>query len=265
MDWIQSTAKIRWLARALFLGMALMQGISPVCSFDNTNQVVKPRKTGSASDSTAQIARLEEQVEQQDKVIRQLVDSLAIARAESQMFQRQLQDLRLQREILGGSMTDSQLQERLVESVRNLYVSEQEKQKLMERLESLREALKTLLRSAEFTDMQARAALEAELRLTAKLLEEARKDTDTTLTAVDLNNVSVMNVNPALSLVILNAGRVQGVTLNMPFVVLRNDLIVGNVRVVEVREKFSGAVIERFKAGDEIREGDRAKVETIRP
>ncbi len=238
-----------------------MQGISPVCSLDNHNQTVKSQKTK----STEQIARLEEQLEHQDRAIRQLVDSLAIAQAESQMFQRQLQDYKLQKEILGGSLTDAQLQERLVESVRNLYVSEQEKKRLTRRLEDLKEALKVLLKSAEFSDIQARAALEVELRLTSKLLEEVNKDSPGEVGAVDLNHVTVMNVNQGLSLVILNAGRAHGVQLNMPFVILRDGLVVGNVRVVEVREKFSGAVIERFKAGEEIREADRAKIETNRP
>lgn len=256
-----STIKYKRYIFKLFLGIVLLQGIGPVCSLDNNNQIVKSQETAIEAENV----KLKKQLLHQDQTIRQLIDSLAIAQAESQMFQKQLQDYRLQKEILGGSLTDSQLQERLVESVRNLYVSEQEKKRLLNRLEDMKEALKVLLKSAEFADIQARAALEVEIRLTTKLLEEVQKGKDDTVSVTDLNNATVMNVNGGLALVILNVGRVQGVQLNMPFVILRNDIVIGNVRVIEVREKFSGAVIERFKAGEEIREGDRAKVETNRP
>jgi len=253
----------------LFIGMVLLQGINPVCSLDNNNQIVKSQKVESDTrdnpSAKADVEQIKKQLIQQDKTIRQLIDSLAIAQSESQMFQKQLQDYRLQKEILGGSLTDSQLQERLVESVRNLYVSEQEKKRLQSRLEDMKEALRILLKSAEFADIQARAALEVELRLTSKLLEEIQKGKIDSLPLTDLNNAVIMNVNSGLALVILNVGRVQGVQLNMPFVILRNDIVIGNIRIIEVREKFSGAVIERFKAGEEIREGDRAKVETNRP
>ena len=252
----------------LLCGAILLQGVLPVCSLDSNNsQRIKSQKKPDVSqwpvEAREQIAKLNEQIARQDEAISVLIENLTVAQTENQLFQKQLQEYRLQKEIIGSSLTDLQLQERLVDSVRNLYASEKEKVRLIQRVTDLNQALKVLLKTAEFSDLQARSALEVELRLTNRLLEEL-KGSGVKAGVVDLNNATVMNLNENLSLVILNVGRAQGVQLNMPFVILRDDKVVGNVRIVEVRDKFSGAVIERYKAGEEIREGDRAIVEVSR-
>jgi hypothetical protein len=60
--------------------------------------------------------------------------------------------------------------------------------------------------------------------------------------------------------VVANLGHRHGVKVGMPFQVIRDERIIGTVRVVDVREKISGAVIQdsasekqQFKVGDRLR------------
>ncbi len=47
----------------------------------------------------------------------------------------------------------------------------------------------------------------------------------------------------------------------MPFQVLRDNHIIGSVRVVEVREKIAGAIIENLSSEkDHIKVGDHLKI-----
>ena len=48
----------------------------------------------------------------------------------------------------------------------------------------------------------------------------------------------------------------------MPFKVLRGDRVIGTVRVVDVRERIAGAVIQDLSSDKEkIKQGDRLKVD----
>jgi hypothetical protein len=75
-----------------------------------------------------------------------------------------------------------------------------------------------------------------------------------------LESGQVVSVNPGLQLVVINLGETQGVRLGMPFVVIHGDRIVGRVKVVEVRRKISGAVIEQMDRQAPIQVGDRVRV-----
>ena len=48
--------------------------------------------------------------------------------------------------------------------------------------------------------------------------------------------------------------------LGMPFAVIQGDRIVGRLKVVEVRKKISGAVIERMDRDKTIQVGDRVRI-----
>jgi hypothetical protein len=66
-------------------------------------------------------------------------------------------------------------------------------------------------------------------------------------------------VNESLSLVVINVGFSAGVKNGMPMRVARGQKMLGNIRVVDVREKLAGAVIqdltsetESLKIGDNV-------------
>ena len=105
----------------------------------------------------------------------------------------------------------------------------------------------------------------------------------------DLTNGMVVSIKEELSLVVLNLGTRHGVKVGMPFRVMRRpepsrndssdsksdsngkpgaqpskpeEVLVGIVRVVDVREKISGAVIQSLDSEkNKIKVGDRLKVD----
>ena len=85
--------------------------------------------------------------------------------------------------------------------------------------------------------------------------------------AVDatISDAAAVSVADDLALVVMNIGAKQGVKIGMPFQVIRGDHIVGSVRVVDVRDKIAGAVIQNLTSDkDRIKVGDRLKVAAYR-
>ena len=75
-----------------------------------------------------------------------------------------------------------------------------------------------------------------------------------------LEVAQVLAVNPQLQVVVLNVGREAGTRVGMPFLILRGDRLIGRVRVVEVRRRVCGAVIEQVEKGVTPAAGDAARV-----
>lgn len=68
----------------------------------------------------------------------------------------------------------------------------------------------------------------------------------------------ITDVNPELELAAIDQGRRQGVRHGMALTVFRGRRKVAKVRVVDVRERIAGAVVEEAAAGDYPQSGDRA-------
>jgi cell shape-determining protein MreC len=72
----------------------------------------------------------------------------------------------------------------------------------------------------------------------------------------------VISIKEDLALVVANLGSRQGVKVGMPFQVRRGNAVVGTIRVVDVREKIAGAVIQSLSSETQkIEVGDRLKVD----
>ena len=63
-----------------------------------------------------------------------------------------------------------------------------------------------------------------------------------------------------VALVVLDVGSVQGARVGMPFIVLRGDRVIAWARVVEVRQKICGALIEKTEGNVAVKAGDAASV-----
>jgi hypothetical protein len=74
-----------------------------------------------------------------------------------------------------------------------------------------------------------------------------------------------VSVKEEWSLVVANLGARQGVELGMPLRVLRQGKTIATLRVVDVRDKMSGAVIQELASDrTKIRVGDRLQVDARR-
>lgn len=174
-----------------------------------------------------------------EATIRTLTESLAIARTESELFQK----LWTEAQMLGVSPTDA-TQRQLVASVRSLYLAEAERQRLTEQLDRLLAAVQT---GQNVTGEVARA----------KALLAAEKPVSATSS---LEAARVLEFNPKLRLVVMDVGLLHGARVGMPFIVLRGDRVIAWVRVVEVRQRICGAVIEKTEGKVTVTAGDAASV-----
>ena len=111
------------------------------------------------------------------------------------------------------------------------------------------------------SDAAIRLDLEATMRESAKVLGINAPDAVTASPEPStLTDGMVVSIKDELNLVVANIGSRHGVTVGMPFDVVRGDNIVGSVRIVDVREKIAGGLIQYLTDRERIKTGDRLKV-----
>ena len=101
------------------------------------------------------------------------------------------------------------------------------------------------------------------MRAANHLIDESARNTAATSTpTLDLNSGSVVSVKEDLSLLVANVGSKNGVKVGMPFQVTRGNKMVARARVIDVRDRISGAVIEDLASNlAAVKIGDRLQVD----
>jgi hypothetical protein len=203
------------------------------------------------------------------KALHSLNESLAVANAESEFFRRQFSDLKLRMEALGmEAVGDNKeaLEQRLLKAVRDLSLTQQAKEEMSERLVALSEAVLLFLKSATSADAQLRMDVESQLRSANESMnaggpeEKAKGEIP-----ADLTNAKVISVKEDYALAVINIGARQGVKTGMPFQVTRGDRGVARARVISVRDRICGAVVEEYSSNAEtVKVGDQVRVD-VRP
>jgi hypothetical protein len=72
---------------------------------------------------------------------------------------------------------------------------------------------------------------------------------------------SVISVKDEWSFLVANIGQKQGVKIGMPLRVLRQNRKIATVRVIDVRQRICGAVIQEMDSKEKIKVGDRLEVD----
>ncbi len=205
-----------------------------------------------------------------EAAIKGLTESLAVANGETELFKRKYDDLNTRVEAFGiapaGKELDT-LRDRLLAAVRDMRILQKEKDASNEELVRLTEAVMDLLKTSEGIDAKARLAVETELRASAALTGAALngESSDISSSGAGLTSGTVVEYKPDLALVIANLGSRQGVKTGMPFQVWHGDRQIASVRVVDVRDAISGAIVQNTaKSTDTIQTGDALRVDTIR-
>ena len=194
--------------------------------------------------------------------VKTLTESLAASNVEAEAFRRKYSDLRLRVEALGleGASKDrAKLEQRLLNAVSDLRLMQQEREKYRDQVLGLSEAIMHLLKTSTGGDALARMEVEAQLRGASELATKAHSSPEETATLMDAR---VVSVKEEWSLVVGNIGEKQGVKMGMPLRVVRADKLIATLRVVDVRQKICGAVIQEMDSGkDKIRVGDRLQAD----
>jgi hypothetical protein len=235
----------------------------------NSSLSESKKSTGTEVTANALLSQNEElrrQLSLQQESVRTLTDSLAQSNADAELYRRKFSDLQLRMEALGLASADedrAKLEQRLLNAVSDLKLFEKERQQYRDQMLRLSESVLRFLKTAESSDAKARMDLEAQLRSINDLI--AKSGGDAAEAQPSLMDGSVISVKEEWSLVIGNIGEQQGVKLGMPLRVMRNDKVIATLRVVDVRQKICGAVIQEMDSKKEqIKVGDRLQVDARR-
>ena len=209
-------------------------------------------------------ASLREKLVLSEAAIKGLTESLAVANGEAEVFRRKSDDLNERIEALGlsSSKGDDALRTRLLAAVRDLRLLQKENDEAKERLTALTESVITLLKTSEGINAKARLRVEENLRAANALIGRSASGQGN---PAGLTGGRVIDVKPDLALVVSDLGSRQGVKTGMPFQVWRGDKQVASVRVVDVRDAVSGAIVQSTAANTEsVHTGDTLRIDTTR-
>ena len=198
--------------------------------------------------------------------IKGLTESLAIASGESELFKRKSDELNERIEALGiapAVKETEKLRTRLLAAVRDMRLLQKQNDAAQNQLSAMTESVIELLKSSEGIDPKSRLKVEEVLRSSSAFLNH-QKDLPAT-SGADLTTGTVVDVKPDLSLVVANLGSRQGVKTGMPFQVWRGARQVASVRVVDVRDSISGAIVQNIVTpAESVRSGDTLRIDTTR-
>jgi hypothetical protein len=211
----------------------------------------------------AQNEVLRRQLSIEQESLKALTSSLAESNAEAELFRRKYSDLELRMEALGLASANkdrAKLEQRLLAAVSDLQLAKKERDDYRDQMLRLNEAMLHYLKTSQGGDPQARMDVETQLRSTNNLV--IRSSSAPNLPEPSLMDGRVISVKDEWSLVVGNLGEKEGVKIGMPMRVLRDDRQIATVRVVDVRQKICGAVIQEMDLEKEkIRVGDRLQVD----
>ena len=218
----------------------------------------------SASDSNT-IGALREKLLLAETTINALTATVAEMGNSAEASRRELEDANLRLEALAATEKDSKaeaLEARLLQCLRELRLLKNDKDSARQQLLMLSEAIQMLLLTSVETNPQTRLAVESELRKTSELLRDKIRLQENSVEP-SLTSGVVLDTRDERSLVVANIGRAHGVKVGMPFQVFRSGKLINTIKIVDVREKFSGGVIQSLTTETtRIEKGDTLKVDS---
>ncbi len=200
---------------------------------------------------------LREKLAASEAAVSALQKNFGSVSSEAEVFRRKAAELNVRLEALGTGKLD----DRLVKLLSELKASGDERAKLRDTLIGLSEAVLRYEKKTVSNDPAARLDLEAAMRDAAIALGVAPPEAVTAVPIPStLTDGMVVSTEPSLALFVMNLGTRHGVKVGMPFDVIRDQKVIGTVRVVDVREKIAGALIQNLSDKEKIKVGDRLKV-----
>src|SRR5437016_13029477 len=213
--------------------------------------------------ATAENEELRRQLSIAQESVKALTSSLAESNAEAEELRRKYSDLQLRMEALGlasASKDRGKLEQRLLSAVSDLQLAQKERDEYRDQMLHLNEAVLFYLKSSQGGDAKARMDVEAQLRSINTLVTKSSGTPDAA--GPGLMGGSGISVKDEWSFVVGNLGEKQGVKIGMPMRVMRDDRKIATLRVVDVRQKICGAVIQEMDSEKEkIKVGDRLQVD----
>ena len=240
-----------------------------ICAQAQENSSLSESKNESAVHPATAEALLQENEQLQKQLsiaqesLKALTSSLAESNADAEELRRKYSDLELRMEALGLASANkdrAKLEQRLLAAVSDLQLAQKARGDYRDQMLRLNEAVLCYLKTSQSGDAKARMDLEAQLRSINTLITKSTGAPEQP--EPGLMDGSVISVKEEWSLVVGNLGGKQGVKMGMPMRVMRDDRRIATLRVVDVRQKICGAVIQEMDSNKEkIRVGDRLQVD----
>ena len=236
-------------------------GLSPGGSA--TSQPTRVSSEVTAAGLLQQNEDLQRQLSIAQESLKALTSSLAESNAEAELFRRKYSDVQLQMEALGLAAANkdrAKLEQRLLAAVSDLQLAHKARDEYRNQMLRLDEAVLCYLKTSQSADAKARMDVETQLRSIDKLVTKSSNAPD--LPEPSLMDGNVISVKDEWSFVVGNFGEKQGVKVGMPMRVMRGDQRIATLRVVDVRQRICGAVIQEMDSKkDRIKVGDRLQVD----
>ena len=240
-----------------------------VCAYAQGNSSLLESKSETVTRSaavepaTAENEELRRQLFIAQESVKALTSSLAESNAEAEELRRKYSDLQLRMEALGLASANkdrAKLEQRLLAAVSDLQLAQKTRDAYRDQMLRLNEAILRYIKTSQGDDAQARMDLETQLRGTNELVTKSTNPPEAP--EPGLMNGSVISVKQEWSFVVGNLGEKQGVKIGMPMRVMRDDRKIATLRVVDVRQKICGAVVQEMDLKKEtIKVGDRLQVD----
>ena len=228
------------------------------------SKIENAARPATAEASLQENEQLQKQLSIAQESLRALTSSLAESNAQAEELRRKYSDLELRMEALGLASANkdrAKLEQRLLAAVSDLQLAQKERDEYRDQMLRLNEAVLCYLQTAQSGNAKARMDVEAQLRSINTLITKSTSAPDQP--EPSLMYGSVISVKEEWSFVVGNLGEKQGVKIGMPMRVMRDDRKIATLRVVDVRQKICGAVIQEMDSEKEkIRVGDRLQVDT---
>jgi hypothetical protein len=236
-------------------------GVSPAASANS--QPARLPSEVTAAGLLQQNEDLQRQLTIARESLKVLTSSMAESNAEAELFRRKYSDLQLQMEALGLASANrdrAKLERRLLAAVSDLQLAQKERDEYRDQMLRLDEAVLYYLKTSQSGDAKARMDVETQLRSIDRLATKSSNSQD--LPEPSLMDGNVISVKDEWSFVVGNLGEKQGVKIGMPMRVMRGDQRIATLRVIDVRQRICGAVIQEMDSKKErIKVGDRLQVD----
>ena len=199
-------------------------------------------------------------IDQLERQVASLRESYMLARADADAARKQLREVSVRLEALGGTALGGQ-EEKLIETAALLESTRTELDEVRQGSLRLATAVAEYKRSAMVEDETARLALETALQdmeVALGLRQKPQSEFDGTL-----DEAKVLSIDSESGLIVINAGRKGGVEVGMPMEISRGDQAIAQAMVTDVRKSVSGLLVQRhLNPVLSITVGDRVSVKT---
>ena len=239
------------------------QTVSTQSSFSDTFELADSKSV--ISDAVSDTEDLLKQNLILKEQVHSLSDAIVVAKSESDAATTESHELKARIEALGVNAIGndrSKLEQRLIKAVTDLNVAQADLVTHKKVLASLTEAIVSLLKTTKDISPQERLAMETELRSTSQTVGFAPQSAEKAESSVvSVNDARVISLKPEIGLVVGNVGAQDSVKVGMPFRVYDGQNPIALVRVVDVREKLFGALIQETLSDTiPVKVGQRLKV-----